>query len=371
MQIKLLPTDEQAASLLETIEAFNAACNYVSQIAHAQNMVSHVCLHKEAYYAIRETFGLSAQMAVRAIGKVSEAYKRDRKTLHTFREHGAMVLDDRILSYKGIDRASIATIAGRILVPFVVGKYGTERLSMMRGQADLIYRNGMFFLLQTVNLPDPPTINPDDFLGIDMGIVNIVTDSDGQRHAGNTVNNVRHRSQRLRSKLQKKGTKSAKRLLKMRRRKEARFARDVNHCISKQLVKKAKDTGRGIAIEELKGIRARITAQKPQRYRLHSWSFSQLRSFIEYKARLAGVPVVAVDPRNTSRTCPECGCIDKKNRPAQSTFSCVSCGFAGHADTIAAENIRRGAINRPYVDGAICAELQTQQQYSLAKAAAG
>ena len=272
-----------------------------------------------------------------------------------------MVFDNRLLSYRSFDRVSIATLCGRIVMPFIVGAYGSERLSMIKGEADLIFRDGMFFLLQTIELPEPPTITPDDFLGIDMGIVNIVSDSDGQRHAGNTVNNVRYRSHRMRARLQKKGTKSAKRLLKKRRRKEARFSRDVNHCISKQLVKKAQDTGRGISLEDLKHIRRRITARKPQRYRLHSWSFYQLRFFIEYKARLAGVPVVAVDPRNTSRMCPACSYVDKKNRPDQSRFLCVSCGFAGHADTIAADNIRRGAINRPYVDNATCVDLQTQQ----------
>jgi len=62
------------------------------------------------------------------------------------------------------------------------------------------------------------------------------------------------------------------------------------------------------------------------------------------------VPVIPVDPRGTSRTCPVCGRVDKRNRPNQSTFSCVACGFAGAADYIAAINIgRRGAVNRPNV----------------------
>ena len=361
MRLKLIPTQEQANALLETMKAFNAACNHVSQIAFLSKVYGKYDLQKTCYYPIRETFNISAQMAVRVIGRVTETYKRDKKQLHVFQPLAAMVLDNRLLSYKSLDRVSILTLTGRVSIPFIVGGYGGERLSLVKGEADLIYRDGAFFLLQTVDLPEPPTINPDDFLGLDLGVVNIVSDSDGERHAGNKVNSIRYRAQYLRRKLQKKGTDSAKRLLKNRRSKEARFARDVNHCISKQLVNKAKDTGRGIALEDLKGIRDRITARKPQRYRLHSWSFFQLRSFIAYKARLAGVPVVAVDPRNTSRTCTSCCCVDKRNRPAQSVFLCVSCGFAGHADTIAAENIRRAAINQPNVDTLICGELQTPQ----------
>jgi len=189
-----------------------------------------------------------------------------------------------------------------------------------------------------------------DVLGIDLGIVNIATDSDGTVHSSSQVNDIRLRRGRLRTKLQRKGSRSAKRKLRKLSGREARFAKDVNHCLSKQIVVKAKDTARAIALEDLSGIRQRITVPRFQRAVLHRWSFFQLRSFLEYKARLAGVPVILVDPRNTSRTCPHCGCVDRRNRPSQSQFVCVSCGYAGHADTIAAVNIRgRAVANRPKV----------------------
>jgi putative transposase len=104
----------------------------------------------------------------------------------------------------------------------------------------------------------------------------------------------------LRRKLQKKGTKSARRLMRRRRRKERRFATDVNHQISKKIVGAAQRTESGISMEDLKGIRGRVRANKKQRRSLHSWSFAQLQSFILYKAERPGVPVRFVDPRNTS-----------------------------------------------------------------------
>ncbi len=125
------------------------------------------------------------------------------------------------------------------------------------------------------------------------------------------------------------------------------MARDTNHCISKRIVSKAQRTGSGIAMEDLSGIRGRTRVRRRQRRTMHSWSFNQLRRFVLYKAALAGVPVVFVDPRNTSRTCIECGHIDKRNRPNRDTFHCCSCGFSGAADSIAAENIRRAAVNPP------------------------
>ncbi|WP_328589744.1 RNA-guided endonuclease InsQ/TnpB family protein [Nonomuraea aridisoli] len=195
---------------------------------------------------------------------------------------------------------------------------------------------------------------PDAFLGVDLGIANIATTSDGVKHAGNALNAVRHRNRELRRRLQAKRTTSARRLLKRRRRKEARQARDINHVISKSIVTEAERTGRGIALEDLRGIRDRVRLRKPQRVTLHSRSFHQLGSFVAHKAARAGVALVYVVPRFTSQGCSACGHVDKRNRPDQEAFACTSCGFAEHADVNAARNIAsRGvagwaAVNQPH-----------------------
>jgi putative transposase len=90
-----------------------------------------------------------------------------------------------------------------------------------------------------------------DIIGIDLGVTNIAVDSDGEIFRGTHINNVRIRYAKLRAKLQRKGTKSSKRLLRKRNRRESRFAKDLNHCISKKVVKKAERTSRGIALENL------------------------------------------------------------------------------------------------------------------------
>jgi putative transposase len=138
--------------------------------------------------------------------------------------------------------------------------------------------------------------------------------------------------------------RNARRALQYGRNRESAFKRDVNHCISKTIIREAKDTKRGVAVENLTGIRSRTRFRKGQRARMSGWSFAQLRGYIEYKGRLAGVPVVAVDPRNTSRTCHQCGHCDEKNRPSQAEFRCLACGFAAHADINAAQNIRAKAL---------------------------
>ena len=83
---------------------------------------------------------------------------------------------------------------------------------------------------------------------------------------------------------------------------------------------------------------------------MSGWAFNQLRSFIEYKAALVGVSVVIVDPRNTSRTCNQCGHCDKANRKNQAEFECLKCGHAVNADLNASRNIRdKGRVIWPIV----------------------
>ncbi|MDO9713998.1 winged helix-turn-helix domain-containing protein, partial [Paracraurococcus lichenis] len=241
---------------------------------------------------IRQRFGV--RLAVRTVGTylarwgftaqkpLRRAYEQDPAVglLPKIRPHGAIVYDQRILSWKGPDRVSILTLGGREVMPWVAGAYQQARLAFPRGQADLVYRDGQFFLFVTVDVGDVPPGDPEGFLGVDLGRKNIAVDSDGDGFSGAHIANLRNRHARLRTKLQKKGTQSAKRLLRQRRAKERRFAADVNHRISKALVRKAKDTGRGIAFEDLKGIRERTTVRKAERRAHHSWAFAQLRSFV-------------------------------------------------------------------------------------------
>ncbi len=359
LKVKLNPTPTQSEKLLETMRRFNAACDYISSIAFKQKVFNQVKLHHATYYTVREMFGLSSQMAVRAVGKVTESYKLDKKTQRTFRPLGAIAYDQRILSWKGLEKVSILTLEGRELISVLLGGYQAARMNRVRGQADLLYSGGKFFLCAVVEVDEEPTIDPTEYLGVDLGIVQIATDSDGNAYSGKTLNATRAHRANLRSKVQAKGTKSSRRLLKKWAQREARHAKDVNHRIAKELVARAKDTSRGIALEDLGGIRERITVRKAQRRVHHSWAFFQLRQFVTYKSAIAGVSVVLVDPRNTSRTCHRCGHCEKANRRSQADFQCRACGFVVNADWNAAVNIAqkavsgRAAINQPNV-GNVC-----------------
>jgi IS605 OrfB family transposase len=161
-------------------------------------------------------------------------------------------------------------------------------LATEQGESDLLFRRGIWYLLVMCEIEERNPQDVDDVLGIDLGVTNIASGSDGAIYSSRDMNNVRYRHRRLQTKLQKKGTKATRRRLKQLGGQERRFARDVNHTISKRLVETAERTKRAISLEDLKSIRTRVRARRQQRAQLHSWSFAQLRSFIGYKARRAG-----------------------------------------------------------------------------------
>ena len=349
MLLKLTPSPEQHTALLDTMHQFNAACNYVASVAFAEKSANKFALQKLVYGELRTTYKLAAQLAIRAISKASEAYKRDKSIQPTFKPEGAVVYDERVMSFKGLLSVSLLTLSGRVLVPFVIGGYQAARMNAIKGQADLIYRKGVFYLAATLEVPTPTPDEVTDTLGVDLGIVNLATDSEGETFSGEVVEKVRKRHHGLRQRLQKRGTKSAKRHLKKLSGKEHRFRKNTNHVISKHIVQKARANKQAIAIEDLRHIRKRSTVRKSQRNRQSSWAFGQLRMFLQYKARLAGVPLYTVDPRNTSRTCSVCGHCEKANRQSQSSFKCVACGFVALADWNAAVNISRAQVMVPIV----------------------
>ena len=343
-KVKLLPSDEQRKALDKLLRTANKACNWLSDQAWEQNTFGQYTLQKLSYRKLREIFGIPAQVAVRCTAKVADAYKLDKKTKRRFKPLGSLAFDDRNLTWH-VDKQSVSlgTLAGRIKVAFAAGDRQLRQLASRQGESDLLFHRGNWFLTATCNVEEPDPGDADDFLGVDFGIANIASDSDGKHYSGKAVKAVRHRQRRLRTKLQKKQTKAARRRLRKLSGKESRFARDVNHCISKQIVETAKGTGRGIALEDLSGIAERVKVRKSQRATLRSWAFRQLRSFCEYKAAISGVPVEVTDPRNSSRECNRCSHISKSNRPSQSKFRCVSCLHEAHADTNAALNHRSRA----------------------------
>nr|WP_254395077.1 transposase [Streptomyces sp. AC512_CC834] len=281
--MKLLSASaHDADALAATLRACNRAANTASDVAFTRDLKRRNVLQEAVYHQIKADFDLGAQAAVRTVKKVCDAYAILKANLKAgnlgpegskrrqraeskpirFREGAAQPYDDRMLTWN-LDRqtVSIWTVAGRLKgIPFVCSPDALRLLAFRKGESDLVVRDGMLFLLATVDVAEPPAYEPDGFLGVDLGIVNIATTSDGQIMSGRQVNRYRKRQRDLRSKLQKKRTKSAMRRLKNIRRRESRYATQRNHIIAKKLVHTAERTSRGIGLEDLSGCTRTTTA---------------------------------------------------------------------------------------------------------------
>jgi len=197
----------------------------------------------------------------------------------------------------------------------------------------------------SVSIPEPELIEPTNWLGVDRnttGHIAVVSDPETGKviKLGKSALYVHNKYKNMRKTLQKKGKYGKVKQIKDR---ESRIVRDINHKVSRKIVNTAKDTGKGIKLEDLTGIRNSKKNTKTFRYAKHSWSFYQLQMFIEYKAKLLGVDVAYVDPAYTSQSCSRCGLIGNRNKKS---FECPECGHVDHADSNAGFNIAM----RPYID---------------------
>src|SRR6266540_3355521 len=342
--------------LRKTQRAFNRAATYCASVAWRQGVTNKNKLHHIVYGPARANYGLGAQLACCARDKAAEGVRRARQDKRadcpTFRDNSSIRYDARTYRFLSMDRVSLNTLTGRVIGQLVLGDFQRRSLydqTWKMGGAELVRRANVWYLHITQTKADPAPDEPQGVIGVDLGIVNLATDSDGEQYSGAQVGQIREKRFQHRQRLQTANTRRARWRLRQLAGKEARFQRQINHEISKRLVQKAKHERKALALEDLKGIRERTAVRRSERRQRASWAFHQLRLFLSYKAQREGVRVVLVDPRNTSRTCNACGHCEKANRKAQDRFLCVACGYATNADVNAAVNISRAAVVQPIV----------------------
>ena len=353
---KMAPTPVMAKQLADTCTAFSAACNTAMGYGEANN----IRLHHLAYRTIRDRHGLSANLAVRAIRRVSAAMtvaKRRGKQPKQFRPT-SIDYDARIFAYRERDETvSLNVVGGRIHVPLVLGTYQRTALAGKKPTAATVVRNGNSWSIHiVVDEPDAEQ-RTGPALGVDMGIRNTATTSDGTLHDGTERQRFKERRNRVRASLQSNGTQGAKVVLRRLSGYENRRIRHENHVLSRRIVDEAVKAHCGtIRMELLTGIRQRTRVwNKHSNRMIAGWSFGQLQGFIAYKAQHAGLAVEFVDPAYTSQTCSKCGMIGARR---QDIFRCTSYGVS-HADINAAVNIAAGAARKPARIEADCVALAT------------
>jgi len=347
IRVRLKPTPDQRRILLETLTESTACFNAVAAYGWECGQRNGVELHKATYYLLRaEHPTLPAQLVVSARVRATEAVKsaltRTQHGRKTGCPRGALVpIQYDARSYRLIEQTvSLASVGGRQVVAFASHPHAAGLLAQATGtdSADLIPRSGKLWLHVALTLPDVPFTSTGAAIGVDLGLTRPAVTSEARFLGQKRWREIDRRSFRLKRSLQAKGTKSSRRHLRKLVGKIARFRRDCDHVLSKRIVQWV-GPGTTIVVENLTDIRSRVQQRgRASRRRLHSWSFAQLRGFLEYKAEAAGCRVVGVDPLHTSQRCNVCGHIERRNRDG-SRFRCRSCGAQGCADLIAARNI--------------------------------
>ena len=345
--MKLDVTGPQQA-LEETQRRFNEAATWIASVCWSQRITNSNTAHHRVYGETRPRYGLGAQLAICARAKAMEAVKATRagekNRLTRWRAQSArrkkakkplpplepascpefgprarVRYDARTYRLLPLDRVSLSTLTGWVICRMLPGLHQHEMLvdpDWKMGGAELVWREGTYYLHLTQTREAPPLRESEEVLGVDLGICNVATDSEGEQFTGSAVLKKRSHFVARRAALQRRGTRAARRRLKKMRRREYRSMRDINHRISKTVVKKAATSRKALALEDLTGIRERGMVRREQRYERHAWAFYQLRLFLTYKAALAGVPVYLVDPAYTSQTCSRCWHCERADRPS-------------------------------------------------------
>lgn len=346
--IRLGTAPEEAAALMALRCAYADACNRLVPTVREHRLWNRVGLHQRAYNGLREATPLGSQMCCNAIFSVCKAYKAQKELGRIDKDEpvpairfdrASVHFDKRTYTLKG-DSVSLYTLDGRITVSLRPGEHQRRILSCGQPkEAELVFRNGKWFFNLVVESGDVEPMASGPVMGVDVGENNLAAVSTGKVFGGQHVRDRRDRYLALRRRLQSNGSRSARQKLRQVSGKERRRVRHINHETSKAIVAAAVTAGAAkITMEDLTRIRDRIKAGKRVRARLHRWAWRQLQSFVEYKAKAAGIAVEYVDPAYTSQTCSCCGAIGQR---VKHRFVCEKCGLRAHADLNASRNLAR------------------------------
>lgn len=328
--------------LLETMKEFSIATKFACDYAAKNKISSWKTLHQKLYYEIRAFSKLPSQLCCKAIKSAIETRKACKYRKIDFNKELAIQYDQRSYSVDFSGKCSLSTIKGRTKFLLNIPKYCLDTYGDWDiCSATLSKRGKDLFLNITISkeILCQTNSNP-KIVGVDLGINNVATTSDAKFFKG--IKNHIAKFQRLRGKLQSKGTKSARKHLKKLSGRQKRFMRSLNHEISRSIVSRVNE-GDIIVMEDLHGIRTRRKGRIMNRL-LSTWSFFQLRQFIEYKASRKGVVFVTTSPAYTSRMCSRCHEIYSVRPNNAGFFKCLNCGYSCNADLNASYNLR-GRVN--------------------------
>jgi IS605 OrfB family transposase len=329
----------ESKDLRETIEQYFKAYRFCIDKGMELRTSNKIKLHNATYYPLRKQFPNIPSALLQTIRDVTcENLKAVKLKTKPIPKNNFIRYDKRTFSYRnGI--VSLSTTNGRQKFHISLPKFAEKYNSWNCKAGTVTMRKGQLWL-NIIFSKEAQIKQPDTFLGIDRGIKNIAVCSDNKFYNSKRLKEIKGRYKHLKSELQSKGTRSAKRKLIKISGRERRFVRDVNHCLSKEIANKPYDC---FVLEDLKNI----PRNKGKKFngKLGNWSYNELGNFVKYKAEELGKMTAKVDPRHTSQMCSECKHTERSNRNG-SHFKCRKCDFQLDADLNASRNIANLGISR-------------------------
>ena len=239
-------------------------------------------------------------------------------------------------------RASIAVHGGKwVALKLLHGKYHDKFKNMKLGEARLVLRDdGNFYLNVTFRLAVMlPEVSADaKVIAIDVNEDAVVYgngDFIERFETDEGVIRTRYFLKRRRIQSRIRGRGLWARLLGKYRGRERHRVREIYY-------KAAKEIGAAVIVmEDLRHLNRKDKDSKELNGRIHRWSYRRFQQILEYQAKLHGLNVKYVDPRNTSRICPICGDELKESSNGRRIRRCRRCGLEEDRDAIAVRNLTR------------------------------
>lgn len=344
--VRLQPNSEQYAKLKDTAIKFASCCEFVNSSVKP-TLTNRNSIQAVIYNDAKNKFNLVSNHIIRACARVGAnrlTAKHKGKKVKGFKPT-SFDCDKDTFTFREKDwTVSLSTVRGRERISLNASNYHRGKLAGLHPTSAQVclHRDGHFYVHIQLKTETPKPSQTTNVIGVDFGRREIAKTSTDKGWDGKQINQIRDKFASVRASLQRKasqGTRStrrrARRLLQRLSGRERRYQTWLNHNISKSIITEAKKTNSTIAIEDLTGIRERTNEQprsKTERRRSNSWSFHQLRIFLEYKGINEGVKVIAIPPAYTSQTCNCCLHIGVRTNKK---FKCInqSCGWIGDADT--------------------------------------
>jgi putative transposase len=330
--------------------AYREILNGLLEYASEKGITGFKRLKAEKYRELREKYpNLPSHYLYTACQMACSIYKSFRKLKRrglvkagkpTFKRQVVM-LDDHLFSLD-LDRweASIATQNGRIRLKLLHGTYHEKFRGLKVGQAWLVKGDGCYLKAVFSKTVETVELN-EGAIAVDVNENNVAFGStDSIRNVETGERAIRTAYFLKRRRLQSKPRLNEKPLLAKYRGRERRRIEDIYHKVANEIVAEAIEAGASvIVLEDIRDIRKRIKYSKALNGRLNRWGFRRFQGILEYKARVAGLRVVYVDPRGTSSLCPICG--EKMSPNGYRKVRCPKCGLEEDRDAVAVRNLLR------------------------------